>query len=183
MERRGCLRPSMTPATFHSRGSRRPRRAILEEMGPSGGRLLPRSMCAVGRFASWGRDLLALSPAHPVKAGWDRRRFAGGGAVAQTGSAPRSHRGGQGFKSPQLHPVQGPFPVVGGGLFRSCTAVKCSSHASWARQDEVAGGGCEVCAQPRLSPGGSRVFRLDHAWSGGSAPGFGEMVDLDGFWI
>src|SRR5205814_3197329 len=25
------------------------------------------------------------------------------GAVAQTGSAPRSHRGGQGFKSPQLH--------------------------------------------------------------------------------
>src|ERR1700722_8400430 len=26
------------------------------------------------------------------------------GAVAQSGSAPRSHRGGQGFKSPQLHP-------------------------------------------------------------------------------
>src|ERR1700729_713337 len=26
------------------------------------------------------------------------------GAVAQAGSAPRSHRGGQGFKSPQLHP-------------------------------------------------------------------------------
>src|SRR5580704_13710781 len=25
------------------------------------------------------------------------------GAVAQSGSAPRSHRGGQGFKSPQLH--------------------------------------------------------------------------------
>jgi hypothetical protein len=29
---------------------------------------------------------------------------AGLGAVAQSGSAPRSHRGGQGFKSPQLHP-------------------------------------------------------------------------------
>ena len=27
------------------------------------------------------------------------------GAVAQSGSAPRSHRGGQGFKSPQLHLV------------------------------------------------------------------------------
>src|SRR5580693_8120561 len=27
------------------------------------------------------------------------------GAVAQSGSAPRSHRGGQGFKSPQLHPL------------------------------------------------------------------------------
>jgi hypothetical protein len=27
------------------------------------------------------------------------------GAVAQSGSAPRSHRGGQGFKSPQLHRV------------------------------------------------------------------------------
>ncbi len=27
------------------------------------------------------------------------------GAVAQSGSAPRSHRGGQGFESPQLHPV------------------------------------------------------------------------------
>jgi hypothetical protein len=26
------------------------------------------------------------------------------GAVAQSGSAPRSHRGGQGFESPQLHP-------------------------------------------------------------------------------
>src|SRR5208282_3208490 len=25
------------------------------------------------------------------------------GAVAQSGSAPRSHRGGQGFESPQLH--------------------------------------------------------------------------------
>ena len=37
-----------------------------------------------------------------------RPRFAtlapGLGAVAQSGSAPRSHRGGQGFKSPQLHP-------------------------------------------------------------------------------
>ncbi len=31
------------------------------------------------------------------------------GAVAQSGSAPRSHRGGQGFKSPQLHPGQEPF--------------------------------------------------------------------------
>jgi hypothetical protein len=27
------------------------------------------------------------------------------GAVAQSGSAPRSHRGGQGFKSPQLHMI------------------------------------------------------------------------------
>src|ERR1035441_9415518 len=27
------------------------------------------------------------------------------GAVAQSGSAPRSHRGGQGFESPQLHRV------------------------------------------------------------------------------
>lgn len=27
------------------------------------------------------------------------------GAVAQSGSAPRSHRGGQGFESPQLHPT------------------------------------------------------------------------------
>jgi hypothetical protein len=35
------------------------------------------------------------------RAGWyPRRRL---GAVAQSGSAPRSHRGGQGFKSPQLH--------------------------------------------------------------------------------
>ena len=29
------------------------------------------------------------------------------GAVAQSGSAPRSHRGGQGFESPQLHPPNG----------------------------------------------------------------------------
>ncbi len=29
--------------------------------------------------------------------------FASVGAVAQSGSAPRSHRGGQGFESPQLH--------------------------------------------------------------------------------
>ncbi len=73
-----------------------------------------------GWFAAAALDLLALSPARPVTAGWDRRRLAGGGAVAQTGSAPRSHRGGQGFKSPQLHPVRRPFPVVGDGLFRSC---------------------------------------------------------------
>ncbi len=26
--------------------------------------------------------------------------------MAQTGSAPRSHRGGQGFKSPQLHNIK-----------------------------------------------------------------------------
>ncbi len=31
------------------------------------------------------------------------RRGGSPGAVAQSGSAPRSHRGGQGFKSPQLH--------------------------------------------------------------------------------
>src|SRR5699024_12658212 len=34
------------------------------------------------------------------------------GAVAQSGSAPRSHRGGQGFESPQLHHgTQGPVPA------------------------------------------------------------------------
>src|SRR4051812_581733 len=38
-----------------------------------------------------------------VVAGPLPNRYAVPGAVAQTGSAPRSHRGGQGFKSPQLH--------------------------------------------------------------------------------
>ena len=36
------------------------------------------------------------------------------GAVAQFGSAPRSQRGGQGFKSPQLHKtIMGMFPNDG----------------------------------------------------------------------
>src|SRR5215831_9690568 len=39
------------------------------------------------------------------------------GAVAQSGSAPRSHRGGQGFKSPQLHQVTaGQLPQAAGVL-------------------------------------------------------------------
>ena len=49
---------------------------------------------APGSGSRAGRaDLLALL-----------RPGTGRGAVAQSGSAPRSHRGGQGFKSPQLHP-------------------------------------------------------------------------------
>src|SRR6201999_1426612 len=46
------------------------------------------------------------------------------GAIAQSGSAPRSHRGGQGFKSPQLHPGQSPFPVTEPGFFGSCGSSK-----------------------------------------------------------
>ena len=54
----------------------------------------------------------------------------GSGAVAQPGSAPRSHRGGQGFESPQLHPRQRPSRASGMALFRStadwyATAPKC----------------------------------------------------------
>jgi hypothetical protein len=39
------------------------------------------------------------------QASWFARLAQVLGAVAQSGSAPRSHRGGQGFKSPQLHRV------------------------------------------------------------------------------
>ena len=41
------------------------------------------------------------------------------GAVAQSGSAPRSHRGGQGFKSPQLHPRY----CRSDGLFDFCSST------------------------------------------------------------
>src|SRR5215469_3615741 len=47
------------------------------------------------------------------------------GAVAQSGSAPRSHRGGQGFKSPQLHILTSqdigmtPEPSSGAGVLVS----------------------------------------------------------------
>jgi hypothetical protein len=55
--------------------------------------------------------LLPRVPAHAVVDGLGLRGqgppfatlAAGPGAVAQSGSAPRSHRGGQGFESPQLH--------------------------------------------------------------------------------
>src|SRR5215472_1133986 len=42
------------------------------------------------------------------------------GAVAQSGSAPRSHRGGQGFKSPQLHA----FPQVRVSVESLCGELK-----------------------------------------------------------
>src|SRR5580658_2230125 len=41
------------------------------------------------------------------------------GAVAQSGSAPRSHRGGQGFKSPQLH-LRGLIQTRPGTRRRGC---------------------------------------------------------------
>ena len=45
-----------------------------------------------------------LTPsAQPEPGCYSLRRFTHLGAVAQSGSAPRSHRGGQGFNSPQLH--------------------------------------------------------------------------------
>src|SRR6516165_6625338 len=40
------------------------------------------------------------------------------GAVAQSGSAPRSHRGGQGFKSPQLHQVTAVQLAQAAGSYR-----------------------------------------------------------------
>lgn len=49
------------------------------------------------------------------------------GPVAQSGSAPRSHRGGQGFESPQVHAAQSPcrgFPV---GALACRTAPKYSN--------------------------------------------------------
>src|SRR6266516_113392 len=44
------------------------------------------------------------------------------GAVAQSGSAPRSHRGGQGFKSPQLH-FKGSISNTGPVLYGLRTAI------------------------------------------------------------
>ena len=65
---------------------------------------------------------LPIRPACPGdpqrgQASWFARLTQVLGAVAQSGSAPRSHRGGQGFKSPQLHPGQGPVHRQGTGLF------------------------------------------------------------------
>src|SRR5207237_772353 len=76
-----------------------------------------------GGFAGMGGHLLALAPARSVQAGRDRCRSSGGGVVAQSGSAPRSHRGGQGFESPQLHPVQGPFPSREPAFFRAAPTM------------------------------------------------------------
>jgi hypothetical protein len=47
--------------------------------------------------------------------------------AALPGCALSSHRGGQGFKSPQLHPVQGPVSILRPGPFSLNTAAKYSN--------------------------------------------------------
>src|SRR3712207_937210 len=49
------------------------------------------------------------------------------GAVAQSGSAPRSHRGGQGFNSPQLHTFTAPPADAVGASTPAAFAVRCPS--------------------------------------------------------
>src|SRR5262249_3827181 len=91
-------RPALRPV----RRRRRPRRRRLARSSRA-----RRGRPALGRHA-WPWMFATLAPVL--------------GAVAQSGSAPRSHRGGQGFKSPQLHPGQRPVPVDGTGLFHGRTA-------------------------------------------------------------
>ena len=84
---------------------RRPGRA---EPGPAGSaacRRGPRSGCPTTPARRPGTTRSA-SAGGPWPAG---RVLSGLGAVAQSGSAPRSHRGGQGFESPQLHPARPPL--------------------------------------------------------------------------
>ena len=47
--------------------------------------------------------------------------------AALPGCVLSSHRGGQGFKSPQLHPGQGPVPITGPAFLDLGAAAKCSS--------------------------------------------------------
>ncbi len=60
---------------------------------------LPLPAAALGRLA------LAARTGYPLQAHW---------GCSAAGSAPRSHRGGQGFESPQLHREEGPRYATGG---------------------------------------------------------------------
>src|SRR6266702_7283865 len=74
-----------------------------------------------------------LSPGYPRRgqALWFARLAQVLGAVAQSGSAPRSHRGGQGFKSPQLHRVLAGQSLFCGWLpVAAAAAAGAKSHAS-----------------------------------------------------
>src|SRR5215475_8300964 len=51
-------------------------------------------------------------------------------------AAESSHRGGQGFKSPQLHAGQGPIPNTGAGLSRLCTATLAITGTSWPPREQ-----------------------------------------------
>jgi hypothetical protein len=61
------------------------------------------------------------------------------GAVAQSGSAPRSHRGGQGFKSPQLHPRSEALSPLPGEASKApySSKVQQQFHSSGARSSRL----------------------------------------------
>ena len=124
--RAGCCRPCRTPACrwhrctqFRGPRRRRPhagsRRLAAQRGGRSGRRrhrvrrhrrvpAAPRGQRLNGPSAPTARSSRrALQEAPVVAPGSRDGILTPEGAVAQSGSAPRSHRGGQGFNSPQLH--------------------------------------------------------------------------------
>ena len=70
------------------------------------------------------------------------------GAVAQSGSAPRSHRGGQGFKSPQLHPSFRRSEALRRACVPAVPLSRCPIlGASWER---ILAGACRLSRQERV---------------------------------
>lgn len=94
------------------------------------------------------------------------------GPVAQTGSAPRSHRGGQGFKSPQVHSSSKPPPGKPGGGFLVPYSSKVQQLLP-TTSDLACPGACRASAAPYGWPRTGRACRSP--WSprsccaGGSA--------------
>ena len=85
----------------------------LERSGATGGDHARRGRSYQDPPSGWGDSLggqvCGLLPARPVKPG-GTGRFAGLGAVAQSGSAPRSHRGGRGSNPLSSTQFKGRFP-------------------------------------------------------------------------